>query len=107
MRKLRQICFRDKMPKNLVCVPIQILSAPNIYINFIVFGLKSTPMKWISNILHLICIWVKCAGVRGKITPMKWAVFIKLDPLSKTRMLLSKILPQTSKKFTQIYLPYL
>ena len=27
--------------------------------------------------------------------------------MSKGRMLLSKILPQTSKKFTQIYLPYL
>ena len=48
MRKLRLICFRDKMRKNMVCVPI-FLSAPNIYINFIVFGLKSTPMKWISK----------------------------------------------------------
>ena len=52
MRKLRLICFRDKMRKNLVCVPILqfiFLSAPNIYINFRVFGLKSTPMKWISK----------------------------------------------------------
>ena len=60
-----------------------------------------------SNILHLLCIWVKCVGVWGKITPMKWSVSIKLYPMSKGRMLLSKILPQTSKKFTQIYLPYL
>ena len=27
--------------------------------------------------------------------------------MSKARLLLSKILPQTTKKFTQIYLPYL
>ena len=33
--------------------------------------------------------------------------FIKLYPMSKARMSLSKILPQTSKNFTQIYLPYL
>ena len=59
------------------------------------------------NVLHLLCIWVKCVGVWGKITPMKWSVSIKLYPMSKGRMLLSKILPQTSKKFTQIYLPYL
>ena len=56
---------------------------------------------------HLLCIWVKSAEVWGKITPMKWIVFTKLYPMSKARMLLSKILPQTSKKFTQIYLPYL
>ena len=44
----------------------------------------------------------------GKFTPKKMVSFhIKLYPMSKARMLLSKILPQTSKKFTQIYLPYL
>ena len=43
----------------------------------------------------------------AKITPTKLAVFIKLYPTSEARMLHSKILPQTSKKFTQIYLPYL
>ena len=59
------------------------------------------------NILPLLCIWVKCAGVWGNIFPKKWAVFIKLYPMSKARMSLSKNLPQTSKKFTQIYLPYL
>ena len=59
------------------------------------------------NILHLLCIWVKCAGVWGKITPMKWTVFIMLYPMWKARMSLSKFLPQTSKKFTQIYLSYL
>ena len=32
--------------------------------------------------------------------PIKWTVFIKLYPMSKARMLLSKILPQTFKKFT-------
>ena len=46
--------------------------------------------------LHLIYIWVKCAGVWGNIFPKKWAVFIKLYPMSKC-MLLNKILPQTSK----------
>ena len=59
------------------------------------------------NILPLLCIWVKCAGVWGNIFPKKWAVFIKLYPMSKACMLLTKILPQTSKIFTQIYLPYL
>ena len=52
-------------------------------------------------------IWAKCTGVWGKITPTKLAVFIKLYPTSEARMLHSKILPQTSKKFTQINLPYL
>ena len=52
-------------------------------------------------------IWAKCTGVWGKITPMKLAVFKKLYPTSKALMLQSKILPQTSKKFTQINLPYL
>ena len=33
--------------------------------------------------------------------------FIKFYPTSKARILLSKILPQTSRNFTQIYLPYL
>ena len=55
------------------------------------------------NILPLLCIWVKCAGVWGKNT----LPFIKLYPMSKVRMSLSKLLPQTSKYFTQIYLPYL
>ena len=52
-------------------------------------------------------IWTKCTGVWGKFTPTKLAVFIKLYPTSEARMLHSKILPQTSKKFTQINLPYL
>ena len=52
-------------------------------------------------------IWAKCTGVWGKITPTKLAVFIKFYPTSEARMLHSKILPQTSKKFTQIYLPCL
>ena len=93
------------------------------------------------NILHLLSIRVKCAGVWGKITPMKRGVLIKhqkslpktskyfspalvfglnvqlsgvkmgcfhkVYPTSRARMLLSKILPQTSRNFTQIYLPYL
>ena len=63
-------------------------------------------MKWdvFMNFTQLVC---NSQSVWGKITPMKWAVFIKLYPMSKARMSLSKILPQTSKKFTQIYLPYL
>ena len=68
---------------------------------FIEFGLKSPH----SNIEFRI--WAKCTGVWGKITPTKLAVFIKLYPTSEARMLHSKILPQTSKKFTQINLPYL
>ena len=60
---------------------------------------KITPLKY--------RIWAKCTGVWGKITPTKLAVFIKLYPTSEARMLHSKILPQTSKKFTQINLPYL
>ena len=52
-------------------------------------------------------IWTKCTGVWGKFTPTKLAVFIKLYPTPDARMLHSKILPQTSKKFTQINLPYL
>ena len=75
-------------------------------------------MKWVvcylqrvyprpPNSIHLLNIWVKCTCVWGKITPMKWVVFTKLYPTSKARMLLSKNLPQTSKKFTQINLPYL
>ena len=81
---------------------------------YIVFGFnrwagvwgKLTPMKWdvFMNFTQLVC---NSQSVWGKITPMKWAVFIKLYPMSKARMSLSKILPQTSKKFTQIYLPYL
>ena len=67
---------------------------------------KLTPMKWdvFMNFTQLVC---NSQSVWGKITPMKWAVFIKLYPMSKARMSLSKNLPQTSKKFTQIYLPYL
>ena len=66
-------------------------------------------MKWdvfmnFTQRQKLVC---NSQSVWGKITPMKWAVFIKLYPMSKARMSLSKILPQTSKKFTQIYLPYL
>ena len=61
-RKSRMIGFCDKMRKKTgVCVHtsiqnIMFLSAPNIYTN-----------------LH--SIWVKCAGVWGKLTPMKWAVY--------------------------------
>ena len=52
-------------------------------------------------------IWTKCTGVWGKITPRKLAVFIKFYPTQDARMLHSEILPQTSKKFTQINLSYL
>ena len=38
---------------------------------------------------------------------MKVDVFIKFHPISEEHMLLSKILPQIFKKFTQIYLSYL
>ena len=38
---------------------------------------------------------------------MKWTVFIMLYPMWKACMSLFKCLPQTSKKLTQIYLPYL
>ena len=52
-------------------------------------------------------IWTKCTGVWGNITPRKLAVFIKFYPTQDARMLHSEILPQTSKKFTQINLSYL
>ena len=42
------------------------------------------------NILHLLSIRVKCAGVWGKITPMKRGVLMKHQ----------KSLPKTSKYFT-------
>ena len=75
---------------------------------FIEFGLN-VYMPWLksphSNIEFRI--WAKSTGVWGKITPTKLAVFIKFYPTSEARMLHSKILPQTSKKFTQINLPYL
>ena len=61
----------------------------------------------ITQMEYLPRIWAKCTGVWGKITPMKLAVFIKLYPTSEARMLQSKILPKTSKTFTQINLPYL
>ena len=134
MRKSRLISFRDKMRKNLVYVLVLQFKGSCFFQlqiftpTYIVFGLN---VKWVNlpqwnglftqrqklvcnsqrvyprppNILHLLCVWVKCVG--GKITPLRWAVFIKLYPKSKAHMLLSKILPQTSTKFTQIYLPYL
>ena len=61
----------------------------------------------ITQMEYLPRIWAKCTGVWGKITPTKLAVFIKLYPTSEAHMLHSQILPQTTKKFTQIYLPYL
>ena len=45
--------------------------------------------------------------VWGKNIPMKLDVFIKFHPISEVQMLLSKILPQIFKNFTQIYLSYL
>ena len=50
--------------------------------------------------LNVQVSWVKLPQWNGPFSK-------NLYPMSKTRMLLSKILPQTSKKFTQIYLPYL
>ena len=65
---------------------------------FIEFGLNVN-VPWLKY-----RIWAKCTGVWGKITPTKLDVFTKLYPTSEARMLHSKILPQTSNKFTQIYL---
>ena len=41
-----------------------------------------------------------------KVPPMKRIIFIKLYPTSKTRMLLSENLPQSSRFFTRIYPQY-
>ena len=141
-RKLRLICFRDRMRKILVCVLILQFKGSSVsfrakYLHLLTLYLgrwagvwgKLTPMKLAvfmkftqhqklvcnsqrvyprpPNIVHLLCIWVKCAGVCGKITPMKWAVYTNVYPTSKASMSFSKNLPQTSKIFTQIYLPYL
>ena len=56
--------------------------------------------------LSLSTFWVKWTW--GKIVKLlKRSVFKKLHPISEQHMLLSKILPQIFKNFTQIYLPYL
>ena len=111
VRKLQLICFRDKMPKNLVCVPIT-----SIHISFSSKYLHQLHSIWVQKypneidlqIFYTLFVFVLYVQVSGlKLPPMKWAVIIKLYPMSKTRILLSKILPQTSKKITQIYLPYL
>ena len=62
MRKLRLICFCDKMRKNLVCV--------------LILQFKGSYVSFSSKYLHQHSIWVKRAGVWGKLTPMKCAVYI-------------------------------
>ena len=55
------------------------------------------------NILPLLCIWVKCAGVWGNIFPKKWDVFIKLYPMSKAHMsLFQNFNPDLQKIYTDI-----
>ena len=85
------ICFRDKMHKNLVCV----LTA-HTSIQRIMF--LSAPID-----LHIFC--VKCAGVWDKITPLKWAVLIKLYPISKPvyiHVTLKDFTPDLQKIYTDI-----
>ena len=86
-RNSQLICFRDKTCKSR---SIQVVVGLVCYVR--------RPIGY---------LWAKCAGVWGQITPTKLSVFTKLYPTSEARMLHSKILPQTFKKFTQIYLPYL
>ena len=91
------VCYLQRVyPK-----PPNILHLLNIWVWCTSVWVEITPMEYLHR------IWAKCTGVWGNITPLKRAVFTKLYPTSKARMLLSKNLPQTSKKFTQINLPYL
>ena len=85
-----------------------------IFYTFPVFGLnvkkftpdvkKFTPDLQIFYTFPVFGLNVKVFGV--KVPPMKRIIFIKLYPTSKTRMLLSENLPQTSRFFTRIYPPY-
>ena len=51
------------------------------------------------NFTQLVC---NSQSVWGKITPMKWAVFIKLYPMSKARMSLQNFTPDLQKIYTDI-----
>ena len=102
-RKSRLICYLQRVyprPPNSIHL-LNILHLLNIWVWCTSVWVEITPMEYLHR------IWAKCTGVWGNITPLKRAVFTKLYPTSKARMLLSKKLPQTSKKFTQINLPYL
>ena len=54
-----------------------------------------------SKYLQLLSIWVLCAGVWGKLTPMKWAVFMK--PYTESEACYSQRGPQISKYFALLY----
>ena len=66
--------------------------------------LKIFPLRK-GNRTRVFGLNVKVFGV--KVPPMKRVIFLKLYPTSKTRMLLSENLPQTSRFFTRIYPQYL
>ncbi len=82
--------------------PIKIYTASKMRVH--VTPKKFTPDLQIFYTFPVFGLNVKVFGV--KVPPMKRIIFIKLYPTSKTRMLLSENLPQTSRFFTRIYPPY-
>ena len=86
-------CLGKTYPNQMGCLH----SVRSLYVTLKEF----TPDLQIFYTFFVFGLNVQVSGV------MKSAVFIKLYQMSKVRMSLAKFLPQTSKKFTQIYLLYL
>ena len=84
---IKWFLYEDWHSVKIACVTPKKFTPDQIFYTFPVFGLN-----------------VQVFGV--KVPPMKRMIFIKLYPTSKTRMLLSENLPQSSRFFTKIYPQY-